>query len=265
MSANRSKRKFLRRCKLPIVCLAGTLLAMAIAPFVSAAQGDNEPSSLVLPVAEPQGITREAGKIWVVDEKAKKLDCLDPGTGGVIQSFAVDVRKPRGVVFDGKHLWIADEETRTLHAISPESGKTVTTLKMEIPKEKGFRSVEGVAWDGKYLWVAYAAGFSSSYNQIDTESGRIVRSIFADCDPRGIASDGEYLYSICYNGKDLPSKIDRRKILDKEHDMLHSRIFIKEIHEKDPSGLMLDGDVITYVDRASRKTYKVKVKVPRDK
>jgi len=238
---------------------------VAITPFISVAQTDNEPSSFVLPVEKPQGMTWDGKKLWVINGKTGNLKSVDPVTGDITQSLAIAVNKPKGMVFDGKQLWIADEETKTLLAINPENGQTLKTLKMEIPEEKGFKSIEGVAWDGKYLWVAYAAGFSSSYNQIDTESGRLVRSIFADCDPRGISSDGIYIYSICYNGENLPSKIDRRKILDKEHDMLRSRIFIKDIKEKDPSGLVFDGKSLLYFDRASRKTYKLILKDIKEK
>ncbi len=104
--------------------------------------------------------------------------------------------------------------------------------------------------------MAYAAGFSSSFSQIDTESGTVVRSVFADCDPRGLASDGEYIYSICYNGPKFPAKIDKRKILDKEQEMLRSRAFIKDLAVNDPSGLAYDGNFLWYVDRASKKTFK---------
>ncbi|MBI5042525.1 MAG: hypothetical protein HZC10_01545 [Nitrospirae bacterium] len=216
-----------------------------------------EDFSIPLPGLKPQGITWDGKHLWAIDEQAKKLNGFDSHSGAVIRSFNVVLKRPSGLTFDGKALWIADEETKSIHAVNPDTGEVVKTIKMEIPPEKGFKSFEGIAWDGKYLWTAIYAGFSSSFNQIDTENGRIVRSIFADCNPRGIASDGEYLWSICYNGEKLPPKIDRRKILEKEHEMLRSRVFIKDIEERDPTGLVYDGLYLWYADRISKRAFRV--------
>lgn len=215
-----------------------------------------EDFSIPLPGLKPRGITWDGKHLWAIDEQAKKLNSFDSRSGAVIRSFDINLKRPKGLAFDGKALWVADEETRSIYAVNPESGQIVKTIKMEIPGEKGFKSLEGMTWDGKYLWTAIYAGFSSSFNQIDTENGQIVRSIFADCNPRGIASDGEYLWSICYNGENLPSKIDKRKILEKEHEMLRSRVFIRDIDVKDPMGLVYDGQYLWYTDRLSKRTFR---------
>ena len=70
---------------------------------------------------------------------------------------------------------------------------------------------------------AIAAGFASSFNQIDRESGRIVRSMFADCDPRGLAFDAANLWSLCFNGERNPPTLDRRDRAANEAAMLRSR------------------------------------------
>ncbi len=204
--------------------------------------------SIPIPVVKPRGIASDGKQLWVSDEETRKVYALDPRSGAILQTLAIDLEKPKGLAFDGKSIWIADEGTRKIHAINPINGRVVRTIKLEIPKEKGFKSLEGITWDGKYLWTAIYAGFSSSFNQINTENGRIIKSIFADCHPRGIASDGNYIWSICYNGGNLPPKIDRRKILEKEHEMLRSRMFIKDIEGKEPTGLVYDGQLLWYAD-----------------
>lgn len=216
-----------------------------------------EEFSIPLPGIKPQGITWDGKHLWVVDEETKKLYRTDFRSGAVLQPLDINIKRPKGLAFDGKLVWVADEETKKIHAVNPDNGQIVKTIKMEIPKEKGFKSFEGITWDGKHLWTAFFAGFSSSFNQIDTESGRIIRSIFADCNPRGIASDGRYLWSICYNGKKLPSKIDRRKILEKEHEMLCSRVFIKDIEGMNPIGLAYDGQYLWYADGKLKKVFRV--------
>jgi len=210
-----------------------------------------------LPGIKPQGITWDGKYLWVVDEETKKLYGTDFRSGAILRSLDINIERPKGLAFDGKLIWVADEKTKRIHAVNPDTGQIVKTIKMEIPKEKGFKSFEGITWDGKHLWTAFFAGFSSSFNQIDTESGRIIRSIFADCNPRGIASDGRYLWSICYNGKKLPSKIDRRKILEKEHEMLRSRVFIKDIKGMNPIGLVYDGQYLWYADRKLKRVFRV--------
>ena len=79
------------------------------------------------------------------------------------------------------------------------------------------------------LWIAIAAGFSSSINQIDPATGAIKRSIFAECEPRGIDIKDGVLYTVCFNGEHLPAKIDRRTIVDQNHEMLRSRQFILDV------------------------------------
>jgi hypothetical protein len=240
-------------CTPTVIYILGAVFMLSICPSISTAQL-KEGLSVSSAIERAEGIASDGKHLWMLDGKKKELSAVDPGTGGVTRTVPTALKQPKGAVYDGKQLWVGDLETKTINAIEPETGRTVKTLKMELPGEKAL--FEGLAWDGKYLWAAYAAGFSSSYQQIDTESGKVVRSIFADCDPRGIASDGEFLYSICYNGPKLPAKIDQRKILDKEHEMLRSRSFIKKLAEKDPSGLAYDGNFLWYLDRASKKAFK---------
>ena len=91
---------------------------------------------------------------------------------------------------------------------------------------------------------------------MDPASGEIVRSIFADCDPRGIASDGSTLWTVCYNGPHRPSKIDRRPVLAQEHEMLRQREFIQDAALDDPRGLVLDGEHLRVLDRKNKRIYR---------
>lgn len=204
-----------------------------------------------------EGVAWDEGKknLLVLDSERKKIHWIDPISGTVTQSVKLDQKNLKGLAFDGKALWVADEEQRTLIKIDPEDGKAEKPINMEVPADKGFDSIEGITWDreAKALWVAIYAGYSSSFNLIDPEKGKIRRSVFADCHPRGIATDGEYLWSICYNDKKFPSKIDKRKIHDKEFEMFHSRTFVEDIpKEVEPNGLAFDDIHLWYADRDTK-------------
>ncbi|BBO16396.1 conserved hypothetical protein [Candidatus Brocadia pituitae] len=220
-----------------------------------------------------EGIAWDEGKknLFVLDGEKKKIDRINPISGQLLQSlvfdpvqlFVLDQKNLKGLAFDreAKVLWVAAEEKAKekkapiLIMVDPVSGKTIKTIDMEIPEEKGFDSIEGITWDEKRkdLWVAIYAGFSSSFNQINPETGEIIRSVFADCYPRGIATDGENLWSICYNGEKFPSKIDKRKIQEKDYEMFHSRTFIEDIPEaKQPTSLVFDGTHLWYADRKTK-------------
>ncbi len=194
------------------------------------------------------GIAGNDERLWVTDRSSGEVLEILPASGAVLRRLALDLGQPKGLAFDGSQLWVADEKTMRIQAFDPEAGGRTRSIPLEVPKEKGFGSLEAVAWDGKYLWTAISAGFSSSLNQVDPRDGRIVRSLFADCDPRGLASDGERLWTLCYNGKNRPPTIDERLLLATDKDVLRSRRFFKKAEGQSPSGLAYDGDFLWYTD-----------------
>lgn len=222
-----------------------------------------------------EGIAWQGDYLWVLDDERKIIDRFDTTLEELSPDpkYSIDLAQPsggglkkfKGLAFDkgAEVLWVAAEEINIntkkmvpmLIKIDP-ANKKMESIKMDIPVKD---SIEGIAWDEKRksLWVAIYAGFSSSLNQINPVTGNIERSIYADCNPRGIATDGDYLLSICYNRKRFPSKIDRRKIEDKDHEMLRSREFIKDIPEAEPIGLVYDGEDLWYADRMAKKVTRV--------
>jgi DNA-binding beta-propeller fold protein YncE len=205
------------------------------------------------PSKRPVGLTFDTGRFWSLDREKKTLQSFDPYSGAPLSSYPLKLEEPRALAYSGNDVWIADQGTRKLVAIDPETGKQQSSFDLPIPEEKGFQSIEGMAWDGKYLWIAYFAGFSSSLNKIDPKNGELIQSIFADCHPKGIESDGTNLWTLCYNGKNKPTVIDQRPILELQHEILRSRKFIKSIDAIDPSGLAYDGNYLWYSDRQTNR------------
>ena len=217
----------------------------------------NEKPFIPLPGLSAAGMAWDGQAFWTVDARSRQLLKLDPVSGAVLGTLGIEQEEPSAVAFGAETLWVADVKKMQIQALDPESGRVRNTIPLKIPEDKGFQSLEGMAWDGKFLWTTFFAGFSSSINRIDPNSGEILQSVFADCHPRGIASDGTYLYLTCYNGDRLPAKIDRRKIADTEVDMLKSRSFVSDLDIKDPGGMAFDGQFLWVTDRLTRKAQRI--------
>ncbi len=228
-----------------------------------------------------EGITWQGDYLWVLDDERKMIDRFDTTLEelspdpkysiDLAQQSALGFEKFKGLAYDkeAEALWATAEgrdiDTKKMVPMLIKinlANRQTEPIKMEIPADKGFDSIEGITWDrkAKALWVAIYAGYSSSFNLIDPETGEKLRSVFADCHPRGIATDGEYLWSVCYNDKKFPSKIDKRKIPKKDKDytiddyeIFHSRIFVKDIpKEVEPNGLAFDDIHLWYADRDTK-------------
>jgi hypothetical protein len=214
-----------------------------------------EAFSIPVPARRPQGLAAGNGRLWTADAETGEILELAPRSGNVVRRIATGLRQLQGLAFDGERLWAADQATREILAFHPEDGQRLRSLPFQSPPEKGFRGIAGLAWDGGHLWTAIAAGFSSSFNQIDGE-GRIVRSLFADCDPRGLAVEDGHLWSLCYNGERNPPTLDRRDLLSEESAFQRSRVFLEKTAGRRPSGLAFDGTSLWYLDAGTKRAYR---------
>jgi hypothetical protein len=205
--------------------------------------------SIPAAAATPRGLALDDQHFWLFDENSGELKSVDKRSGAPLKSYKPDIKQVSASAFGGGNVWLADQSAMKITAVNAETGAITKTIPLNYPKEKGFNQVAGMAWDGSNLWIAIAAGFSSSINQVDPETGDIKRTMFAECDPRGIDIRDGVLYTICYNGEYLPAKIDRRTIVDKNHEMLRSRQFILDVNLKDPGALVHDGQYLWVLDR----------------
>lgn len=216
---------------LPATSVGGVSTLSTSAPWIQ----------VPLPVGEPVGIAAGNQRLFVTDAATREIVALRVDTGLVDKRIKLALAAPKGLAFDGTLLWVADEKTRRIQGLSATTGNVVREIPLEAPAEKGYQSVGGLTWDGNHLWIAIAAGFSSSFNQIDTSDGHIERSLFADCDPRGIASDGSTLWSLCFNGPQHPASLDRRDLASDELTFQRSRKVVGKVDGRTPSAIFLDG------------------------
>jgi len=255
-------RRLLGGLAQPIVLLAAAgLLTSTGAPAAeSAAKAPTaERTTIRIPAQNPVGIAAMGGRMWVTDAGAGEVLELNPSTGQVIAKFSLELKQPKGLAFDGQRLWVADQATRQIVAYDVADRKQVKAIPVRWPEEKGFKTIEALAWDGKMLWTAIAAGFSSTFNQVDPESGRIVRSVFADCDPRGIAFNGSLLFSLCFNGDKNPATVDQRQVTSQDADMQKTRRLLRRLEAIAPAGLTFDGTNLWALDAKGKQSVTVRV------
>src|SRR5262245_26073379 len=245
-----------------VLVTAGVLIATGTPTERSAAQPPAPEGAIRIAAQNPVGIAAAAGRLWVTDAGTGEVLVLDPANGIPTGKFKLAITQPKGLAFDGQRLWVADQATRQIVALDATDGKPLKAIPVRWPDEKGFRTIEALAWDGKTLWTAIAAGFSSTFNQLDADSGQIVRSVFADCNPRGLALDGNTLFSLCFNGDKNPATVDRREVAGQEADMAKTRRLIQRVPGIAPAGLAHDGTKLWVLDARGRQVIAVQVRTP---
>ncbi|HVT16618.1 MAG TPA: hypothetical protein VHQ90_10645 [Thermoanaerobaculia bacterium] len=152
-------------------------------------------------------IAGDSHNAWLLDRAAKTIYNLSPTPGSAKRSFRVEMPEPTALAYDGKLLLVTDQQQKMLYFFDPADGRGVRRVPLPMPEDKGSGLIAAISWDGTSLWSAISAGQSSSFNQINLERNAVVRSLFANCDPRGLAVSGSQLWSLCYNGKWLPALI----------------------------------------------------------
>jgi streptogramin lyase len=213
------------------------------------------------PGPSPEDLAWDGSHLWVVDSETHLLYQVDPATGESVRELEIRAEQPQGVTWDGQNLWVLDQEVGIILRLEPDTGEETGSIEAPRLEVEGPWSTTGLTWDGRFLWAAIGAAWCSSFNRIDPDSGQVVESFFPQCDPRGLASDGTYLWTIAYNGEKLPSKLDRRQLSEDPGQMAQSQelLFDLDSKVKDPAGLAYGDEVLWAVDRAARRIFQVKV------
>jgi streptogramin lyase len=213
------------------------------------------------PGSSPEGVAKDKDSFWIIDKNTKMLQKISEETGALIHSFKIEVEEPRSLTFDGTYLWFSENKNKTINRIDVEKEVIDQSFKAPMPSKIKDGTLEGLTWDGKYLWSVCNAGWSSTTYQINPKEEKVKLSFFSGCWPRGITTNKELLWTLCYNDDKYPSSIDKRQISDKAIDLVKSRKFIiKLLKIKDPNDLTFDGKNIIILDRATTALYYVEVK-----
>jgi hypothetical protein len=213
---------------------------------------------------EPAGVSGDSVTFWILDGKARAILHRGAESPGIPSEIHLRLLKPRGVAYDGKNLWVSDSDTRRLYLIDAATGGERYSIPAMTPLDKGKGQVTDVSWDGRYLWTAAAAGFASSFNQIDPYTGRVLRSIYANCDPRGLAVHDGRLWSLCYNGPKLPYTLNTMRLSDKESDVHKSLVTMGAVASEEAAGLFFDGRLLWLLERTRLRSFPAEpVEIPK--
>ncbi|MHA1126139.1 MAG: YncE family protein [Candidatus Heimdallarchaeota archaeon] len=213
-----------------------------------------------MPGPKPEGIAWDGKTLWIIDRETKLLYNLSKDKKEIIRKFNPSINEPRAITWDGQFLWCIDDKEKTINKISLEEKKIITSFKAPMPKGKGVKSLEGLAWDGNYIWITCYAGWSSTTYQIDPMNGETIQSFFCGCWPKGIATNGKVLWTLCYTMSKRSAKIDRRMISDITKEMKRSRKFVFDLPKiSKPKGLVFDGKRLLILDENSKGLFYVEV------
>jgi len=186
----------------------------------------------------------------------KKFDAKNDEPIGIIK---LSIKSPKGLTSDGKVIWIADNATKKIIQIDPKTGEMIKSFDVPIDADPEHTSIEAIAVDGSFLWVALSAGWSSKILKLDATNGKLILSVFADCLPKGLATNGKELFILAYNKGVFQGNVKKMSISDDAKKMNLSSAFICKTPGKEPSGITLEGNELWISDNGLRTVQKIKL------
>ena len=210
------------------------------------------------PGPSPVGLAWDGHYFWVSDSQTRRIYRLDPTTGEWDPGLDWRGRLVGPITWDGKGIWVVDEGRGVIESIDPTSPEAARSS-VPIPPAALWRprAITGLVWDGRTLWLCTEGGLCASYYRIDVTSGRVLQSFFPRCEPRGLAFDGSYLWTIGYNGPRRPPRMSRRLLTDDPLSVLTSLSFLWLVPAHDPTALALANGRFWVVDRSQRILFSV--------
>lgn len=216
-------------CALPVVAHPGDILA-----------------TLQSPTKSPRDLAFDGARLWLLDDEARVLYKLDPATGEVLATEAIASECPQGITWAQDRLWISDEAAGNLMRLSPDLRTTDAACTAPgIGPSTAPHRLGGLAFDGVLLWSGAIAGWSSRMNQVDPETGDVVRFHFTKGRPEGIEIAGRRLWSATDNSGHRLGSIY-------EYDA-ETGLYVTQFDTPGnyPAGIAFDGEALWCVDRES--------------
>jgi len=219
------------------------------------------PSQFCTPGPSPVGLAWDGQSFWISDSQTRRIYQLDPVTRQWDAGFGWQGKLLGPIAWDGDAMWVVDEGQGEIVRFDLASRKTTKTS-VHIPRGalRQPPAITGLAWDGKTVWLCNEGGLCACYYRMDVASGRVLQSFFPRCEPRGLAFDGEYLWTIAYRGTSLPGMLSRRPLNDDALSLLTKLTFHWLVPARDPTALTFALGRLWVLDRDQRLLFSVATK-----
>jgi hypothetical protein len=138
--------------------------------------------------ARPWDIFWDGANLWVADGGDNHLKLVDPSSGAVLESIAID-NQPRYLLFDGTNIWVTNFDSNSIsvvRAVGSLRGTVLATL-----TGNGLAFPQGMAFDGERVMVCNNGnGGSLSLFRAADFTPLVNMSTGASSAPRAACSDG---------------------------------------------------------------------------
>ncbi|MGD0338782.1 MAG: hypothetical protein ABSB78_08315 [Bacteroidota bacterium] len=216
-------------------------------------------SSVEVKNIKPIGLVMQEGQLVVVDSITAAIKKFDAKSGKLTATVKLAVKSPAGLAADGKVMWIADNTGKKVIQVNPESGAVLKSFEVPIDGDKEHTTIGAIACKGNFLWVALSAGWSSKILKMDAATGKLIMWVFAECLPRGLATDGKTLYILAYNNGVFRGSVNMMTVSDDAKKMSLSNKLLCKTPGKEPSGITMDGKNLWILDKESKSIQKIEL------
>jgi hypothetical protein len=248
-----------------IISILLDLMLFFFAPVPpSAALIPGPPPPLKTPGALSAGLAWDGTKFWASDFVLGKIYRQnDAGDGW--KKWLDWPGNPGPLAWqDGVGLWVVDEGAKELVLLTTDSATPLrTTVPIPPAALREFHAITGLAWDGRTLWLATGCGLCSSFFRVHPSTGKVLQSIFPNCEPRGLAFlPGESpsagtLWTVAYSGPKKSALLSSRNVAIRQGVVSSAQtLFAFSVDDEivppqDPIAILTRTDEIWVVDRDS--------------
>lgn len=144
----------------------------------------------------PSDFTWANGQIWIVYglyDDYGSIQSFDPETHLFGPTTSIS-DEPAVILYDGKNFWVTDWQEDIVQQVSPYENRTIVLNQIDVGSSPDY----GV-WDGTHIWIVS----NDSASKIDPKSGQVISEIYTDRIARGITYDGDYLWVIVTDPKQV--------------------------------------------------------------
>jgi len=148
------------------------------------------------PIQYIADIAFDGSLIWVEGYAEYFLYGLNPTTGEIIETIAIDIKRPYGLTFDGTHFWVLDNDNNKIEKISRTTGLVDSTIFLDVSQQT---YPTGVDVFNNTIWYNDTRGVTPDITGDLTRKTNIQGEIISDFSngleyPSGIVNQDNFIW-----------------------------------------------------------------------